>query len=189
VFKGIIVLRIIVGRTLDYYVGKGFLKGGWKIACTEWMRNCQLLSALFMGIYCLYRIVWNWESMNIWSWIAFAILFILNAYIYSALSTFSKVKRVGDEITDPGAPLDSPGLIEYHWDVLYLTWATMIASLFTNWGWLILGIAPAYATYYLGSSLILPFFSKGNDNAEDDSQDLKRRDRAERRRQKAFNKR
>ena len=53
-----------------------------------------------------------------------------------------------------GEDLSAPGLTEYMFDVIWVTWAsTVLAILFGNWGWLLWACVPGYGLY-LGSSLL-----------------------------------
>ncbi|OAA38577.1 DUF788 domain-containing protein [Metarhizium rileyi] len=53
-----------------------------------------------------------------------------------------------------GEDLSNPGLTEYLFDLVWVTWASTIAvMLFGNWGWLLWAVVPAYGVY-LGSGLL-----------------------------------
>ncbi|KHO00686.1 DUF788 domain-containing protein [Metarhizium album ARSEF 1941] len=53
-----------------------------------------------------------------------------------------------------GEDLSNPGLTEYMFDVVWVTWAsTIVVILFGNWGWLLWTVVPAYGVY-LGSGLL-----------------------------------
>ncbi|KAI0013743.1 DUF788-domain-containing protein [Xylariaceae sp. FL0662B] len=44
-----------------------------------------------------------------------------------------------------GEDLSAPGLTEYMFDVVWITWASaVLAILFGNWGWLLWAVLPAY---------------------------------------------
>lgn len=47
-----------------------------------------------------------------------------------------------------GEDLAAPGLTEYMFDVVWVTWASLIAViLFGNWGWSIWSVVPVYGAY------------------------------------------
>lgn len=53
-----------------------------------------------------------------------------------------------------GEDLAAPGLTEYMFDVIWVTWASLVSvMLFGNWGWLLWAVLPAYGLY-LGSGLL-----------------------------------
>ncbi|KAF4123108.1 Protein of unknown function (DUF788) [Geosmithia morbida] len=53
-----------------------------------------------------------------------------------------------------GEDLHAQGLTEYMFDVVWVTWASLVlVVLFGNWGWLLWTVLPAYGLY-LGSGLL-----------------------------------
>lgn len=47
-----------------------------------------------------------------------------------------------------GEDLNAQGLTEYMFDVIWVTWASLVAViLFGNWGWLLWALVPAYGLY------------------------------------------
>ncbi|KAI0024829.1 hypothetical protein F4780DRAFT_768524 [Xylariomycetidae sp. FL0641] len=48
-------------------------------------------------------------------------------------------------LKNAGEDLAAPGLTEYMFDVIWVTWASVVlAALFGNWGWLLWTVVPAY---------------------------------------------
>lgn len=53
-----------------------------------------------------------------------------------------------------GEDMAAPGLTEYMFDVIWVTWASVVAvMLFGNWGWVLFATVPAYGLY-LGKGLL-----------------------------------
>ncbi|KAI1368467.1 DUF788 domain-containing protein [Xylaria arbuscula] len=47
-----------------------------------------------------------------------------------------------------GEDLSASGLTEYMFDVIWVTWASVVlVALFGNWGWLLWSVVPAYGAY------------------------------------------
>jgi len=47
-----------------------------------------------------------------------------------------------------GEDLAAPGLTEYMFDVIWITWASLISvMLFGNWGWILWSVLPVYGAY------------------------------------------
>ncbi|KAF2965327.1 hypothetical protein GQX73_g8255 [Xylaria multiplex] len=47
-----------------------------------------------------------------------------------------------------GEDLSAPGLTEYMFDVIWVTWASVVlVALFGNWGWLLWSVVPAYGAF------------------------------------------
>lgn len=53
-----------------------------------------------------------------------------------------------------GEDMAAPGLTEYMFDVIWVTWASVVAVMaFGSWGWLLWAVVPAYGLY-MGSGLL-----------------------------------
>ncbi|KAK5627683.1 hypothetical protein RRF57_003398 [Xylaria bambusicola] len=47
-----------------------------------------------------------------------------------------------------GEDLSAPGLTEYMFDVIWVTWASVVlVAFFGNWGWLLWSVVPAYGAF------------------------------------------
>ncbi|EPT02823.1 hypothetical protein FOMPIDRAFT_54770 [Fomitopsis schrenkii] len=77
------------------------------------------------------------------------------------------LERIGSPKRDPttgtlissGEDLGRPGVIEYAFDVIYITWACQIGSgIFGEWFWFLYLIIPLYAGYKLWAGVISPMF-------------------------------
>ncbi|OCH93547.1 DUF788-domain-containing protein [Obba rivulosa] len=75
------------------------------------------------------------------------------------------LERIGSPRRDPttgtlisaGEDLGRPGIIEWCFDVVYITWACQIGSgIFGQWFWWLYLVIPLYATYKLWSGVISP---------------------------------
>lgn len=57
-------------------------------------------------------------------------------------------------LRSPGDDMAAPGLTEYMFDVVWVTWACAVLVVFVgNWGWALWSVVPAYAAY-LGAGLL-----------------------------------
>eukprot|EP01125_Pyxidicula_operculata_P000560 TRINITY_DN10567_c0_g1_i1.p1 TRINITY_DN10567_c0_g1~~TRINITY_DN10567_c0_g1_i1.p1 ORF type:complete len:170 (+),score=21.47 TRINITY_DN10567_c0_g1_i1:34-543(+) len=146
----------------------------------KWLDDCFYFMSGICAIYILYKFVYNWESVTGWGWFTGAIFGFINLYVYMSLKRFARPVTDGDEVISPGIPLDTPGLVEYHWDFLYITWATQLVTMFSNWGWLIFTVIPGYAIYMLFSYVIIPYFGSRGEG-EDEGRGSRRKERSEKR--------
>lgn len=65
-----------------------------------------------------------------------------------------KYDSASGSLKTSGEDLNAEGLTEYMFDVIWVTWASLISvMLFGNWGWLLWAVVPAYGLY-LGSGLL-----------------------------------
>ncbi|KAI0773865.1 DUF788-domain-containing protein [Fomes fomentarius] len=86
------------------------------------------------------------------------------------------LERIGSPRRDPttgalisaGEDLSRPGIIEWAFDVVYITWACQLASgAFGDWVWWLYLVIPLYAVFKLWSSVISPMlgFGRGGSGA------------------------
>jgi len=79
--------------------------------------------------------------------------FILSLPSFACQFTLEKTGRPSfdastNALKSAGEDLAAPGLTEYMFDVIWVTWATAIlVVLFGNWAWFFWGIVPAYGLY------------------------------------------
>ncbi|KAI1378336.1 DUF788-domain-containing protein [Hypoxylon crocopeplum] len=51
-------------------------------------------------------------------------------------------------LQNAGEDLSAPGLTEYMFDVIWVTWASVVLVIFMgNWGWLLWAVVPAYGAF------------------------------------------
>ncbi|EFY91354.1 hypothetical protein J3458_008803 [Metarhizium acridum] len=78
---------------------------------------------------------------------------IISEYVLE-ISGRPKYDAATGALKTAGEDLSSPGLTEYMFDVVWVTWASaIVVMLFGNWGWLLWTVVPAYGVY-LGSGLL-----------------------------------
>lgn len=97
------------------------------------------------GIFLLSRYFFHTRSLYLW--------FMLS--IPSFLCELT-LERTGRPTYDPstnalkssGEDLAAPGLTEYMFDIIWVTWATnVVVIFFGNWFWLLWAVVPAYGAY------------------------------------------
>ena len=88
----------------------------------------------------------------------------------------------GNTLIYGGGDLNS-GMLEYIWDILYISWFVEVGSLITNYAWLALLSIPFYAFWRLWWDLIKPWiFDEGifaKTEVEESKTQRKKRVRAE----------
>eukprot|EP01127_Copromyxa_protea_P005700 TRINITY_DN15566_c0_g1_i1.p1 TRINITY_DN15566_c0_g1~~TRINITY_DN15566_c0_g1_i1.p1 ORF type:complete len:182 (-),score=32.52 TRINITY_DN15566_c0_g1_i1:21-527(-) len=140
---------------------------------TAYMQNAFSIAGAVWLIYIGVEVLWGYDSMTWGSWILLAFYLAVNGYILSSLRSMGRATfDERGQVTDVRMNLDAPGYIEYHWDLLYITWAIMILTLYTAWALVLYLGVPAYAFY------LFKDFTKGSGEAqEDDDADKSRRER------------
>ncbi|KIJ56527.1 hypothetical protein M422DRAFT_22690 [Sphaerobolus stellatus SS14] len=94
-------------------------------------------------------------------------------------------------LISPGDDLNQPGLLDWSWDVLYITWACQLGSgLLGSWIWYFYFIIPLYAGYKAWTSFISPILlgRTSGRNTEPDTSEVettsKRQDKLRKRQEK-----
>ncbi|KAK3302532.1 uncharacterized protein B0T15DRAFT_403741 [Chaetomium strumarium] len=109
------------------------------------LNNLHIGSLIVNGLFLLLHLVFRSRSLLLW--------FILS--LPSFLCQFT-LERTGRPSYDPetkalkssGEDLAAPGLTEYMFDVIWVTWATaLLVALFGNWAWFLWSVVPAYGAY------------------------------------------
>ena len=116
-------------------------------------------------LYILYRIVHLWESFSGWHIAGYSMLMIVTFVCYYMISkaaapTYAPLEKGGTLISG-GSDLSQPGVLEYSWDMLYVTMFVQLATAFiSDWFWLIYTIPPSVGFYFLWTGVIYPWISR-----------------------------
>ncbi|KAK4199075.1 hypothetical protein QBC40DRAFT_87426 [Triangularia verruculosa] len=109
------------------------------------LNNLHLGSLIVNGLFLLLNFIFRSRSLLTW--------FILS--LPSFVCQFI-LEKSGRPIYDPstnalrssGEDLAAPGLTEYMFDVVWVTWAAAIlVALFGNWAWFLWAVVPAYGIF------------------------------------------
>ncbi|AEO68987.1 uncharacterized protein THITE_2118900 [Thermothielavioides terrestris NRRL 8126] len=112
---------------------------------TAALNNLHVGSLIVNGLFLLLHFVFRSRSLLLW--------FILSLPSFICQFTLERTGRpsydpVTNTLKSSGEDLAAPGLTEYMFDVVWVTWAAAIlAALFGNWAWLLWGVVPAYGAY------------------------------------------
>ncbi|PMD19497.1 DUF788-domain-containing protein [Hyaloscypha hepaticicola] len=113
--------------------------------------NVTTLNNLHIGtltvnvVFILCNLLWKRRSLLayfILSIPSFIAEFVLER---SGRPTFDPTTKA---VKSSGEDLAAPGLTEYMFDIIWITWFSLVlVMLFGNWGWLVWGAVPAYGAY------------------------------------------
>ncbi|KAK4459118.1 hypothetical protein QBC42DRAFT_12021 [Cladorrhinum samala] len=109
------------------------------------LNNLHIGSLIVNGLFLLLNFVFRSRSLLTW--------FILSIPSFVCQFTLEKTGRPSFDPTtkalkSSGEDLAAPGLTEYMFDVIWVTWAAAIlAALFGNWAWFLWSVVPAYGFY------------------------------------------
>ncbi|KAJ7904281.1 hypothetical protein B0H14DRAFT_2662150 [Mycena olivaceomarginata] len=97
-------------------------------------------------------------------------LFLYTVTFFPAFFLSNYLIRIGTTRRDPttgtlisyGEDLSQPGVTEWCFDILYVTWACQIGSgAFGEWFWWLYLVIPIYAVYKLWTSVVSPMLGLG----------------------------
>jgi hypothetical protein len=111
-------------------------------ANAETLKTLHLGMLLVNGIFVLFHFVFRRRSLTLYvilSLPSFLCEYVLESTGRPKYDPSTKALRAA------GEDLSAPGLTEYMFDVIWVTWASaVLAMLFGNWGWLLWAAVPAY---------------------------------------------
>lgn len=114
------------------------------------LNNLHMGSAAVNVIFLLFHFLLRSRSLFWYSLLsapAFVCQFILESSGRPKYDASGALKTAGEDLA-------APGLTEYMWDVIWVTWASVVSAIFFgNWGWLLWLAVPAYGAY-LGTGLL-----------------------------------
>lgn len=123
----------------------------------------------------------------------FACIFPLvwTVFLYLFISNSGTPKRdIQGNLISPGSDLNQAGLIEWSWDVLYITWFCQIgSSILGERFWWLLSVIPCYAIYKAWS-MIAPFLfnnsGRGPSQESNEPKESRRQEKSRKRQTKGL---
>jgi hypothetical protein len=112
---------------------------------TAALNNLHTGSLIVNGLFLLLHFVFRSRSLLLW--------FILSLPSFFCQFTLERTGRPSYDadtkaLKSSGEDLAAPGLTEYMFDVIWVTWAAAIlVALFGNWAWFLWAVVPAYGAY------------------------------------------
>lgn len=115
------------------------------------LKNLHLGSAIVHSLFLLSCFIWRSRSL-----ITYALLCVPSFVCEAVLETSGRPRydSATKALRSAGEDLAASGLTEYMFDVIWVTWASVVlVILFGNWAWLLWAVVPAYGLY-LGYGLL-----------------------------------
>lgn len=112
--------------------------------------NISALNTLHIGTLSFNALFILFSLFKSRSWLAYLLLSIPGCIAQYILETSGRPKfdPSTKALKSAGEDLSSPGLTEYMFDIIWVTWACLIAvMLFGNWAWLLWAVVPAYGAW------------------------------------------
>ncbi|KAI1180158.1 DUF788-domain-containing protein [Nemania sp. FL0916] len=113
--------------------------------------NATALQTLHIGALIVnsFFVLWNLllKRRSLWLYVLFSIPSVICEYILESTGR-PKYDPSTNALKTAGEDLSAPGLTEYMFDVIWVTWASVIlVAFFGNWAWLLWSVVPAYGLY------------------------------------------
>lgn len=112
---------------------------------TAALNNLHIGSLIVNGLFLLLHFVFRSRSLLTW--------FLLSLPSFFCQFTLEKTGRPSYDadtkaLKSAGEDLAAPGLTEYMFDVVWVTWAAaLLVAFFGNWAWFFWVVVPAYGAY------------------------------------------
>ncbi|KAH9963140.1 hypothetical protein BC827DRAFT_1259962 [Russula dissimulans] len=106
----------------------------------------------------LIRVLFRWQAQSKKAIVLYCLSLTLSHFLYRHLKTMGTPKRdLAGNLVSPGADLNQPGITDWTFDVLYITWLAQVGSAISGeWFWWIYIVIPAFVVYKLWNTLISP---------------------------------
>ncbi|KAF0434660.1 DUF788-domain-containing protein [Gigaspora margarita] len=126
--------------------------------------NLKCLNSLKWGfiivnsIYFIFRILYHFESFGSRTAVFYFVTLGISIYLGSEINRYgAPTYGVRGNVLWSGVDLNSKGSIEYMFDIIYVTWAVHIGSMFYEGFWLFYLSIPLYALYKIWTFFTNPF--------------------------------
>jgi len=119
------------------------------------------------------------------SWLGFGVTLVIYILCYSWMAAVAAPSYDGQGgLTDGGADLRMGGIVEYLFDLIYITAFVQVTSVFSDWLWLTFLVIPFYGLYLAYVNILHPmmFAPKPEEMITDEM--AKQMDRADKRRER-----
>ncbi|KAF9923752.1 hypothetical protein FBU30_006187 [Linnemannia zychae] len=130
--------------------------------------NAKALLALRKGFiwvnafYIFYRIIYHWGSFGFKLAAGYTITAGITVLLYTQINAMSQPRyNSRGELVDAGQDLSQEGLVQYAFDIIYVTWFVHVLSAFWSKAWWFYLCIPAYAGYKAWHLAIKPMMSRG----------------------------
>ncbi|KAK5799431.1 hypothetical protein F5H01DRAFT_357453 [Linnemannia elongata] len=113
------------------------------------------------AFYIFYRIVYHWSSFGFKLAAGYTVTAGLTFFLYTQINAMSQPRyNTRGELVDAGQDLSQEGLVQYAFDIIYVTWFVHVLSAFWSKAWWFYLAIPAYAGYKAWHMAIKPMLAR-----------------------------
>ncbi|KAG0289380.1 hypothetical protein BGZ98_003849, partial [Dissophora globulifera] len=129
--------------------------------------NAKILLALRKGFiwafYIAYRIIYHWSTFGFKLALGYSVTAGLTVFLYNQINVMGRPRyNSKGELSDAGEDLMQEGLIQYAFDIIYVTWWVHVTSAFWSKMWWFYLAIPAYAGWKAWHLAIKPMLGRRN---------------------------
>ena len=119
--------------------------------------NTSTLNNLHVATLTVHALFWLWRLLfaarSVWAYAILSLPSLLCEYVLESTGR-PKYDAATRALKSSGDDMAAAGLTEYMFDVVWVTWASIVlVVLFGNWAWWLMAVVPVYAIY-IGSGLL-----------------------------------
>ncbi|KAI0544583.1 hypothetical protein F4679DRAFT_518701 [Xylaria curta] len=109
------------------------------------LKNLHIGTLIVNGLFVLFNLLFKRRSLLLY--ILLSIPSFICEFVLESTGR-PKYEPSTNALKTAGEDLSAPGLTEYMFDVIWVTWASVVlVTLFGNWGWLLWSVVPAYGAF------------------------------------------
>ncbi|KAF9165229.1 hypothetical protein BGX21_009687 [Mortierella sp. AD011] len=137
-----------------------------KIAHENGKTLLSLRKGFIWAFYIFYRIIYQWNTFGIKLALGYFLTAGLNVFLYLQINALGRSRyNANGELVSAGEDLSQEGLIQYAFDIIYVTWFVHVSSAFWSKMWWFYLTIPAYAGWKAWHLAIKPMLTRGGMSA------------------------
>ncbi|KAI8949937.1 DUF788 domain-containing protein [Xylaria longipes] len=114
-------------------------------ANTATLKNLHIGTLIVNTLFVLFNLLFKRRSLLLY--VLLSIPSFICEFVLESTGR-PKYESSTNALKTAGEDLSAPGLTEYMFDVIWVTWASVVlVTFFGNWGWLLWSVVPAYGAF------------------------------------------
>jgi len=138
--------------------------------------------AVVSALYLILRVGVFYSSFTFWHWLGLALFASIYFFCYAGLASMTTCRydETG-ELVYGGEDITMPGLCEYYFDLIYISWFVQVTTILSEWFWFTFLVVPFYAIYKLWDLVLKPWIFRPDErDLPEDEKSRKKREKMER---------
>eukprot|EP00475_Leptophrys_vorax_P013389 TRINITY_DN19785_c0_g1_i1.p1 TRINITY_DN19785_c0_g1~~TRINITY_DN19785_c0_g1_i1.p1 ORF type:complete len:174 (+),score=20.94 TRINITY_DN19785_c0_g1_i1:94-615(+) len=150
------------------------------------MQRLQQLIVTVNAIYILVRLSIFFSTFTWRHWVGLVISTFAYKTCFDQLASLAEPSfDDAGGLLDGGADLSMGGMCAYLHDIIYITAFVQVASILSDWFWLVYLVIPGFGLWKLWEVVLYPYFFTKTEPGHEDPREKKRREKQERKAERA----